>query len=57
MFETQVNYISNEWCSIRDENNNNIYLYESYGDALNCWEKLQNQYPECKLKVDRKSVV
>lgn len=51
MFEIQINFIGAEWCSIRDESNNYIYLYESYENALHYWEKLQNQYPLCKLRV------
>lgn len=50
-YEIQINYVGIEWHSIRDENNNHIYLYETEDIAFRQLEKLQNQYPECRLKI------
>ena len=50
-YEIQINYVGSEWCSVRDENNSPTYLFETQEDALQQWEKLQNQDPNCKFKL------
>jgi hypothetical protein len=50
-YEIQISMTGSEWYSVRDEYNNPVYVFTTQDEAYQLWEKIQNQYPQYRLKL------